>query len=223
MQIDILTLFPEMFNGFLTESIIKRAIEKEKVKINIINFRDYTTDPHGKVDDTPFGGGAGMVLQVEPIYNALENIKTKDSHIILLTPSGKTFNQQKAKTLTKHNHIILICGHYEGFDDRIKQLVDEEISIGDFILTGGELPAMMISDAIIRLLDGVINKESLESESFNEELLDYPVYTKPRDFKGMKVPEVLLSGDHKKIEEYRKQEQIRLTKEKQKKKSKVIT
>ena len=205
MQIDILTLFPEMFNGFLTESIIKRAIEKEKVKINIINFRDYTTDPHGKVDDTPFGGGAGMVLQVEPIYNALEKIKTKDSHIILLTPSGKTFNQQKAKTLTKHNHIILICGHYEGFDDRIKQLVDEEISIGDFILTGGELPAMMISDAIIRLLDGVINKESLESESFNEELLDYPVYTKPRDFKGMKVPEVLLSGDHKKIEEYRKQ------------------
>ena len=215
MQIDILTLFPEMFNGFLTESIIKRAIEKEKVKINIINFRDYTTDPHGRVDDTPFGGGAGMVLQVEPIYNALENIKTKDSHIILLTPSGKTFNQQKAQTLTKHNHIILICGHYEGFDDRIKQLVDEEISIGDFILTGGELPAMMISDAIIRLLDGVINKESLESESFNEELLDYPVYTKPRDFKGMKVPEVLLSGDHKKIEEYRKQEQIRLTKEKQ--------
>lgn len=215
MQIDILTLFPEMFNGFLTESIIKRAIEKEKAKINIINFRDYTTDPHGKVDDTPFGGGAGMVLQVEPIYNALENIKTKDSHIILLTPSGKTFNQQKAKTLTKHNHIILICGHYEGFDDRIKQLVDEEISIGDFILTGGELPAMMISDAIIRLLDGVINKESLESESFNEELLDYPVYTKPRDFKGMKVPEVLLSGDHKKIEEYRKQEQIRLTNEKQ--------
>ena len=217
MQIDILTLFPEMFNGFLTESIIKRAIEKEKVKINIINFRDYTTDPHGKVDDTPFGGGAGMVLQVEPIYNALEKIKTKDSHIILLTPSGKTFNQQKAKTLTKHNHIILICGHYEGFDDRIKQLVDEEISIGDFILTGGELPAIMISDAIIRLLDGVINKESLESESFNEELLDYPVYTKPRDFKGMKVPEVLLSGDHKKIEEYRKQEQIRLTKEKQNK------
>lgn len=215
MQIDILTLFPEMFNGFLTESIIKRAIEKEKVKINIINFRDYTTDPHGKVDDTPFGGGAGMVLQIEPIYNALENIKTKDSHVILLTPSGKTFNQQKAKTLTKHNHIILICGHYEGFDDRIKQLVDEEISIGDFILTGGELPAMMISDAIIRLLDGVINKESLESESFNEDLLDYPVYTKPRDFKGMKVPEVLLSGDHKKIEEYRKQEQIRLTKEKQ--------
>ena len=214
MRIDILTLFPEMFNGFVTESIIKRAIEKEKVRINIINFRDYTDDPHGKVDDTPFGGGPGMVLKVQPIYDALEDIKTDDSYIILLTPSGKTFNQVKAQNLTKYKHLILICGHYEGFDDRIKLLVDEEISIGNFILTGGELPAMMISDAVIRLLDGVINRESLESESFTNDLLDYPVYTKPRDFKGMSVPEVLLSGDHKKIEEYRKQEQLRLTKEK---------
>ncbi len=217
MKIDILTLFPEMFNGFLTESIIKRAIEKKKIKINIINFRDYTTDPHGKVDDTPFGGGAGMVLQIQPIYDALEHLKTKDSHIILLTPTGTTFNQKKAEQLSQKKHIIIICGHYEGFDDRIKLLVDEEISIGDFILTGGELPAMMISDAVIRLIDGVISKESLESESFSKDLLDYPVYTKPRDFKGMKVPEVLLSGNHKKIEEYRKQEQIRLTKEKQSK------
>lgn len=214
MRIDILTLFPEMFNGFVTESIIKRAIEKEKVRINIINFRDYTDDPHGKVDDTPFGGGPGMVLKVQPIYDALEDIKTDDSYIILLTPSGKTFNQVKAQNLTKYKHLILICGHYEGFDDRIKLLVDEEISIGNFILTGGELPAMMISDAVIRLLDGVINRESLESESFTNDLLDYPVYTKPREFKGMSVPEVLLSGDHKKIEEYRKQEQLRLTKEK---------
>ena len=214
MQIDILTLFPEMFTGFLSESIIKRAIEKEKVKINIINFRDFTDDPHGKVDSAPFGGGAGMVLQIGPIYNALESIKKEDSHVILLTPSGKTFNQQKAKELTSYKHLILICGHYEGFDDRIKLLVDEEISIGNFILTGGELPAMMISDAVIRLLDGVINRESLESESFTNDLLDYPVYTKPREFKGMSVPEVLLSGDHKKIEEYRKQEQLRLTKEK---------
>ena len=206
-----------MFNGFLTESIIKRAIEKKKIKINIINFRDYTTDPHGKVDDTPFGGGAGMVLQIQPIYDALEHLKTKDSHIILLTPTGTTFNQKKAEQLSQKKHIIIICGHYEGFDDRIKLLVDEEISIGDFILTGGELPAMMISDAVIRLIDGVISKESLESESFSKDLLDYPVYTKPRDFKGMKVPEVLLSGNHKKIEEYRKQEQIRLTKEKQSK------
>ena len=214
MRIDILTLFPEMFNGFVTESIIKRAIEKEKVRINIINFRDYTDDPHGKVDDTPFGGGPGMVLKVQPIYDALEDIKTDDSYIILLTPSGKTFNQVKAQNLTKYKHLILICGHYEGFDDRIKLLVDEEISIGNFILTGGELPAMMISDAVIRLLDGVINRESLESEYFTNDLLDYPVYTKPREFKGMSVPEVLLSGDHKKIEEYRKQEQLRLTKEK---------
>ncbi len=214
MRIDILTLFPEMFNGFVTESIIKRAIDKEKVEINIINFRDYTDDPHGKVDDTPFGGGPGMVLKVQPIYDALEDIRTTDSHIILLTPSGKTFNQVKAQDLTKYKRLILICGHYEGFDDRIKLLVDEEISIGNFILTGGELPAMMISDAVIRLLDGVINKESLESESFTNDLLDYPVYTKPREFKGMIVPEVLLSGDHKRIEEYRRQEQLRLTKEK---------
>ena len=216
MQIDIITLFPEMFTGFLSESIIKRAIEKEKVKINIINFRDFTDDPHGKVDSAPFGGGAGMVLQIGPIYNALESIKKEDSHVILLTPSGKTFNQQKAKELTSYKHLILICGHYEGFDDRIKLLVDEEISIGNFVLTGGELPAMMITDATTRLIDGVISKESLESESFTEELLDYPVYTKPRDFKGMKVPEVLLSGDHQKIAEYRKKEQIRLTNEKKK-------
>lgn len=214
MQIDILTLFPEMFDGFLSESIIKRAIEKDKVKINIINFRDYTCDPHGKVDSAPFGGGPGMVLQIEPIYNALEAIKRDDSHIILLTPSGKTFNQKKAKELTNYNHLILICGHYEGFDDRIKLLVDEEISIGDFVLTGGELPAMMITDATTRLIEGVISKESLETESFTDDLLDYPVYTKPRVFKGMKVPDVLVSGDHKKIAEYRKEEQIRLTNEK---------
>ena len=215
MQIDILTLFPEMFEGFLTESIIKRAIEKEHIKINIINFRDYTNDPHGKVDDTPFGGGAGMVLQIEPIYNALKAIKKDDSHTILLTPNGKTFNQNKAKKLSVKKHIILICGHYEGFDYRIKELVDEEISIGNFVLTGGELPAMMISDAIIRLIPGVISSESLESESFDDDLLDYPVYTKPRDFNGMVVPEVLLSGNHAKIEEYRQSERKRITKEKE--------
>ena len=214
MRITILSLFPKMFDGFLSESIIKRAIEKDKVKINIINFRDYTYDPHGKVDSAPFGGGPGMVLQIEPIYNALEAIKCDDSHIILLTPSGKTFNQKKAKELTNYNHLILICGHYEGFDDRIKLLVDEEISIGDFVLTGGELPAMMITDATTRLIEGVISKESLETESFTDDLLDYPVYTKPRVFKGMKVPDVLVSGDHKKIAEYRKEEQIRLTNEK---------
>ena len=214
MRIDILTLFPEMFEGFLTESIIKRAIEKDIVEVNIINFRDYTTDPHGKVDSTPFGGGAGMVLQIEPIYNALMDIKKDDSHVILLTPSGKTFNQKKARELSKKKHIILICGHYEGFDYRIKNLVDEEVSIGDFVLTGGELPSMMISDAIIRLLPNAISSDSLESESFDDGLLDYPVYTKPRDFKGMKVPDVLLSGNHAKIEEYRELERKRITEEK---------
>lgn len=217
MQIDILTLFPDMFTGFLSESIIKRAIEDNKVKINVINFRDYTSDPHGKVDDTPFGGGAGMVLQIEPIYNALMDIKRDDSHVILLSPSGATFNQTKAKSLSNKKHIILICGHYEGFDYRIKNLVDEEISIGNFILTGGELPAMMISDAIIRLIDGVISKESLDSESFDDDLLDYPVYTKPREFMGMYVPDVLLSGNHAMIEEYRKSERKRVTKEKEEK------
>ena len=213
MRIDILTLFPEMFKGFLETSIIKRAIDSSKVSINLINFRDYTLDSHGKVDDTPFGGGAGMVLMIQPLYGALMDIKTKDSHVILLSPGGRLFNQKEAKRLKNYKHLILICGHYEGFDDRIKSLVDEEISIGDFILTGGEIPAMAISDAVIRLIDGVINKDSLISESFDSNLLDYPVYTKPREFKGMKVPEILLSGDHKKIEEYRRSEQERVTKE----------
>ncbi len=214
MKIDILTLFPNMFNGFLNESIIKRAIDKKLVEINLINFRDYTNDPHNKVDDTPFGGGAGMVLMIEPIYNALKEIKKDNSHVILLSPSGKTFNENKAKELKEFEHLILICGHYEGFDYRIKEFIDEEISLGNFVLTGGEIPAMAISDAVIRLLDGVISEESLDSESFNDDLLDYPVYTKPRDFNGLKVPEVLLNGDHKKIEEYRLKEKHRITQEK---------
>ena len=214
MRIDILTLFPSMFDGFLNESIIKRAIEKEAIKINIINFRDYSKDPHKKVDDTPFGGGSGMVLTCQPIFDCVESIKTDDSLVILLTPDGKTYNQKMANDLKEFKHLIIICGHYEGFDDRIRVLVDKEISIGDFILTGGEIAAMAITDSITRLLDGVISKGSLESESFNENLLDYPVYTKPRNFRGMEVPEVLVSGDHKKIEEYRKSEQLRITKEK---------
>lgn len=215
MRIDILTLFPEMFKGFLNESIIKRSIEAGIVEVNLINFRDFTLDPHNKVDDTPYGGGPGMVLMVQPIYDAIESVKTADSLVVLLTPGGKTYNQKMANELKLKKHLILICGHYEGFDDRIRLLVDLEISIGDYILTGGEIPAMAITDSVIRLLDGAISKESLESESFDSELLDYPNYTKPREFRGMKVPEVLLSGDHKKIEEYRKSEQIRLTKAKQ--------
>ena len=216
MRIDILTLFPEMFTGFLNESIIKRAIDNKKVEINIINFRDYSLDPHHKVDDTPFGGGNGMVLTCQPIFDCVEAIKTKDSKVILLTPDGKTYNQKIATNLKNEKHLILICGHYEGFDDRIRVLVDLEISIGDYILTGGEIPAMAITDSITRLIDGVITEGSLESESFDNNLLDYPTYTKPRDFRGMKVPEVLLNGNHKEINEYRKNEQLRITKEKRK-------
>lgn len=216
MKIDILTIFPSMFDGFLNESIIKRAIDKKIVEINIINFRDYSKDPHKKVDDTPFGGGAGMVLTCQPIFDCVEAIKTDESYVILLTPDGTTYNQKIAQKFKNIKHLIIICGHYEGFDDRIRLLADEEISIGDFILTGGEIAAMAITDSITRLLDGAISSCSLESESFNDNLLDYPVYTKPRNFRGMEVPSVLVSGDHKKIMEYRKQEQLRITKEKRK-------
>lgn len=211
MRFDILTLFPSMFDGFLNESIIKRAIEKDIVNINVVNFRDYTTDPHNKVDDTPYGGGPGMVLMPQPIFDAVESLKDSDSYVIMLTPSGRTYNQQVAKSLKSKKHIILICGHYEGFDERIKTICDEEISIGDYILTGGEIPAMAICDSITRLLDGVINNTSLESESFEDDLLDYPVYTKPRDFRGMKVPDVLLNGNHKEIKEYRDSKRVELT------------
>ena len=214
MKISILSLFPNMFDGFLTESIIKRAINDKKVEIEIINFRDYSPLNNKMVDDTPYGGGAGMVLRCEPIYETIDSIRTKDSYIIIMDPTGTTYKQAKAKELSTKKHLIIICGHYEGFDERIKLLADEVISIGDFVLTGGELPAMMITDSIVRLISGVINKESLESESFTDNLLDYPVYTKPQVFRGMKVPDVLISGDHKKIEEYRYSERVRLTKEK---------
>ena len=213
MRIDILTLFPSMFDGFKTESIMKRAIEKGKVEINIIDIRDYTPYKNNQVDDYQFGGGGGMIMMCEPVYNAVESIRTEDSHVILLTPRGKTYNQKKAYEFKEKKHLIIICGHYEGFDERIYNLADEFVSIGNFILTGGELPAMMISDSVIRLIDGVITSTSLESESFNDNLLDYPVYTKPRDFRGMEVPEVLLSGNHKLINEYREEERKRITKE----------
>ncbi len=212
MKIDILTLFPSMFTGFLNESIIKRAIDKGLVTVNIHNFRDYTNDPHGKVDDTPYGGGAGMVLTCQPIFDCIEKLKTKDSLVIMLTPDGEVFKEKMAYELKNKKHLIFICGHYEGFDERIKTICDKFISIGDFVLTGGELPSMVISDAIIRLLDGAIDKESLESESFTNNLLDYPTYTKPRVYKGMEVPEVLVNGNHQKIEEYRLKEQIKKTK-----------
>ncbi len=211
MKISILTLFPNFFDNFLNESIVKRAIEKNKVNIEIINFRKYSKRQNNQVDDTPYGGGAGMVLMCQPIMDCIEDIKTEKSVVIMLTPDGKVYNQSIAKDLLNKEHIILLCGHYEGFDERIKSVVDLEISIGDFILTGGEIPAMVIADSVVRLIDGVINKESLQDESFEDNLLDYPVYTKPADFKGLKVPEVLLSGDHAKIAAWRKKEQIKKT------------
>ncbi len=212
MKIDILTLFPNMFDGFLHESIIKRAITKEKVTINIHDIRDYSPFKNKQVDDYSYGGGAGMVLMCEPIFRAIEDLREDDTHVIMLTPSGHTLNQRKASNLLKYQHIILLCGHYEGFDERIKTIVDQEISIGNFILTGGEIPAMAITDAVVRLIDGVINKESLASESFNDDgLLDYPVYTKPAEYRGLKVPEVLLSGHHANIAKYRREMQIKLT------------
>ena len=218
MKIDILTLFPEMFEGFLNCSIIKRAREKKQVEINIVNFRDYSLDPHHKVDDTPYGGGAGMVLMVQPIYDAVMDLKSDDTKVILLTPDGEKYNQRKAYDLKKYKHLIIICGHYEGFDDRIRSVVDFEISIGDYVLTGGEIPAMVLTDSITRLLDGVIDEESHINDSFNPDtnLLDYPTYTKPRVFNGMEVPEVLLNGNHKEIDEYRKSESIKKTQERRK-------
>lgn len=214
MKIDILTLFPNMFNGSFEESIIKRAQENKKVEINLINFRDYTTDPHNKVDDTPYGGGAGMVLMCQPIFDCIKTIKTEESKIILLTPDGIPYKQKMAYDLSEEKHLIIICGHYEGFDDRIRSICDLEISIGDYVLTGGEIPAMVLVDSIVRLIPGVINERSHIDDSFKDNyLLDYPSYTKPRVFEGMEVPEILLSGDHKKIAEYRYRESLKRTKE----------
>lgn len=211
MRIDILTLFPEMFDGFLNTSIIKRARDNDLIDIKVHNFRDYSLDKHKRVDDYPYGGGAGMVLMCEPIFRAIDDIRTDDSLVIMLTPSGKVFKQEVAIDLSKKKHLILLCGHYEGFDERIRTIVDMELSIGDYVLTGGEVPAMAITDAVTRLIPGVISNESLDSESFNDGLLDYPNYTKPAIFRGMKVPEVLLSGHHKNIDEYRQNERIKRT------------
>lgn len=222
MEINILTLFPNMFQGPLSESIIKRAQEKGIVKINYFNLRDFALDKHKSVDDTPCGGGVGMVLRVDVMDNAISSIvgnKRDDFHVILLTPQGKSFNQKIANILSSKKKLILICGHYEGFDERIREfLVDEEISLGDFVLSGGEIPAMAIVDSIIRLLPGALgHDESSEEESFSlehegQELLEYPIYTRPVEYKESKVPEVLLSGDHAKIEKWRKEKALSKTK-----------
>lgn len=217
MKIDILTLFPEMFEGFLNTSIIKRAREKGLVAIQLHNFRDYTLDKHQKVDDTPYGGGQGMVLTCQPIVDCLETIVKDDSVVILMSPQGETFKQSTATQMADTiSHLIIICGHYEGFDERIRHFVDREISIGDYVLTGGELGSMVVCDALIRLLDGAITKESHEDDSFSHGLLEFPQYTRPLDFRGMKVPDVLISGHHENIRRWRLKESLRRTLNKRK-------
>ena len=210
MIIDIVTLFPSMFEGFINESIVKRAIEKGSVTINLLNPREFTLDKHRHVDDTPYGGGQGMVLTCQPMFDCLKSIDG-DKKVILMTPQGKPFKQQEAIRLSKEEHIVLVCGHYEGFDERIRTLCDEEISIGDYVLTGGEIPAMAISDSIIRLLNGVITEESHLYDSHSNGLLEHPQYTKPAVYEGLEVPEVLLNGNHKLIENWRKKESLRTT------------
>ncbi len=203
MKIDILTLFPDMYEGFLNTSIVKSAIDRELVYINTVNIRDYSKDKHKKVDDTPYGGGSGMVLTCQPVFDAVKDIKEDNSKVILMTPQGTKYNQKIAYNLSKEEHLIIICGHYEGFDERIRSICDMELSIGDYVLTGGELPSMVVTDSVVRLIDGVIDSGSHLNDSFNDDKLDYPTYTKPREYEGMEVPDVLLSGDHKKIEEWR--------------------
>ena len=206
MKIDILTLFPEMFSS-LTESIIGRAREKKLIEINVINIRDFSKDKHQKCDDEPYGGGAGMLMTVQPIYDAIMSVKDENSQIFFMSPKGKVFNQSVAKEISCLKHIIILCGHYEGIDNRILEIFQpQELSIGDYVLTGGEIPAMAVVDCVCRLVDGVITKESLSEESFSSGLLEYPQYTRPADFLGHKVPDVLISGNHKEIAKWRKEQ-----------------
>ncbi|WP_226665728.1 tRNA (guanosine(37)-N1)-methyltransferase TrmD [Metabacillus litoralis] len=216
MKIDFLTLFPDMFQGVLNESILKKAQEKQAVKFRVMNFRDYSTNKHHNVDDYPYGGGAGMVLTPQPIFDAVEDIqKETDSapKVILVCPQGERYTQEKAEQLSKEDHLLFICGHYEGYDERIREnLVTDEISIGDFVLTGGELASMVIADSVVRLLPGVLgNEDSPVLDSYSSGLLEHPHYTRPADFRGLKVPDVLLSGNHKKIAEWREEESLRRT------------
>ena len=216
MKFDVLTLFPEMFKS-LDESIIGKAKEKQLIEINLINIRDFSKDKHKKVDDTPYGGGAGMVIMPDVVYDAYSSINKKENaKVIYLSPQGKVLNQNKVKELSKENHLILLCGHYEGIDQRVlDEIVDEEISIGDYVLTGGELPAMVLIDSVSRYVKGVLKEESVEEESFsNNQLLEYPQYTRPEEFRGKKVPEVLISGHHQNIKKWREEKALEVTKKK---------
>ena len=211
MKFDILTLFPEMFEG-IKQSIIGKAIEKDLIEVNLINIRDFSKDKHKKVDDTPYGGGAGMVIRPDVVYDAYNSIKSNNAKVIYLSPKGKTLNQEKVKELANEKHIIFLCGHYEGIDQRVlDEIVDEEISIGDYVLTGGEIPAMVLIDSVSRYIDGVITKESVEEESFSNGLLEYPQYTRPEIFLDKKVPEILLSGHHENIRKWREEQSLEIT------------
>ena len=212
MKFDVLTLFPEMFEP-LKSSIIGKAIEKKLIDINIINIRDFSEDKHKKVDDTPYGGGAGMVMKPDVIDRAYQSIDGKNAKVIYMSPQGKPLNQEKVEILSKESHIVLLCGHYEGIDQRIlDKIVDEEISIGDYVLTGGEIPAMVLIDSVSRYIDGVLNQDSIGEESFSNGLLEYPQYTRPEIFDGKSVPEILLSGHHEKIKQWRKEKSLEITK-----------
>ena len=211
MRITIMTIFPEMFEGFLNTSIIKKARLKNIVDIKVADFRQYTLDKHNRVDEYPFGGGQGMVLMCQPLLDCLRDVKKENSHVILMNPTGQQFNQKKAHQLLDYEDIVIICGHYEGYDARISDYVDEEISIGDYILTGGELGAMVVTDAVTRLVDGVISADSTVDETFENGLLEYPQYTKPVEYEGKKVPDVLLSGHHENIRKFRLYESLKKT------------
>ena len=211
MKFDVLTLFPEMFEP-MKHSIIERASEKDLIDINLINIRDFSKDKHKHVDDTPYGGGAGMLIRPDVVYDAYSSVSEENAKVIYMSPKGKVLNQNMVKELSKESHLIILCGHYEGIDQRVlDEIVDEEISIGDYVLTGGEIPAMVLIDSVSRYVDGVIKKESTKEESFSNGLLEYPQYTRPETFLNSKVPEVLLSGNHQNIEKWRRQKSLENT------------